>query len=132
MPAVPSSLPVMPSSTRPFQPTAWPPHGACGCRTLSCGGRAHLDEGFLADVFEEIGDWVYEACGLQLPPEARKFEVFTNKRGTRSGQGRVGYRGPLGKQGDPPRIKLDLAADEVLVLSPVQRPVHHPYTDVPS
>ena len=67
-----------------------------------------------------------------MPPEARKFEVFTNKRGTRSGQGRVGYRGPLGKQGDPPRIKLDLAADEVLVLSPVQRPVHHPYTDVPS
>lgn len=91
----------------------------------------HLDEGFLADVFEEIGDWVYEVCGLQLPSEARKFEVFTNKRGTRSGQGRVGYRGPLGKQGDPPRIKLDLAADEVLVLSPVQRPVHHPYTDAP-
>lgn len=92
----------------------------------------HLDEAFLADVFAEIGDWVYEACGLQLPAEARKFEVFTNKRGTRSGQGRIGYRGPLGKPGDPPRIKLDLAADEVLVLTPVQRPVHHPYTDLPA
>jgi predicted nucleotidyltransferase component of viral defense system len=92
----------------------------------------HLDEGFLAEVFEEIGDWVYDACGLQLPPETRKFEVFTNKRGTRSGQGRVGYRGPLGRTGDPPRIKLDLTADEVLVLAPVQRPVHHPYTDLPA
>lgn len=92
---------------------------------------AHLDEVFLAGVFEEIGDWVYDACGLQLPPEARKFEVFTNPRGSLSAQGRVGYRGPLARAGDPPRIKLDLAADEVLVLPPVRRPVHHPYTDVP-
>lgn len=93
---------------------------------------AHLDEAFLAQVFEEIGEWVYDACGLQLPPEARKFEVFTNPRGSMSAQGRVGYRGPLGRTGDPPRIKLDLAADEILVLTPVQRPVHHPYTDVPA
>ena len=92
----------------------------------------HLDENFLTGVFEEIGEWVYDACGLQLPPETRKFEVFTNPRGSQSAQGRVGYRGPLGRAGDPPRIKLDLAADEVLVLTPVQRPVHHPYTDRPA
>ena len=91
----------------------------------------HLDEAFLAGVFEEISEWVYDACGMQLPPETRKFEVFTNPRGTKSAQGRVGYRGPLGRAGDPPRIKLDLASDEVLVLDPVQRPVHHPYTDLP-
>ena len=91
----------------------------------------HLDETFLAEVFAEISDWVYDACGLQLPPEARKFEVFTNPRGSTSAQGRDGYRGPLGRAGDPPRIKLDLATDEVLVLSPVQRPVHHPYSDLP-
>jgi hypothetical protein len=68
----------------------------------------HLDEAFLANVFEEVGEWVYDACGLQLPPEARKFEVFTNPRGSQSAQGRLGYRGPLGRAGDPPRIKLDL------------------------
>lgn len=60
----------------------------------------HLDEDFLARVFEEVGEWVYDACGLQLPPEVRKFEVFTNPRGTPSAQGRVGYRGPLGRAGD--------------------------------
>ena len=92
----------------------------------------HLDEAFLTEVFEEIGEWVYEACGLQLPPEARKFEVFTNPHGSLSAQGRVGYRGPLGRTGDSPRIKLDLAADEILVLTPVQRPVHHLYTDLPA
>jgi predicted nucleotidyltransferase component of viral defense system len=42
----------------------------------------HLDKNFLTGVFEEIGEWVYDACGLQLPPEARKFEVFTNPRGS--------------------------------------------------
>jgi len=92
----------------------------------------HLDADFLAGVFDEVAEWVYVACGLELPPEARKFDVFTNPRGTQSAQGRVGYRGPLGRAGDPPRIKLDLAADEVLVLTPVQRPVHHPYTDRPA
>lgn len=91
----------------------------------------HLDEKFLSQVFEEVGDWVYDICGLQLPLEARKFEVFTNPRGKLSAQGRLGYRGPLGRAGDPPRIKLDLTADEVLVLAPVQRPVHHPYSDLP-
>ena len=91
----------------------------------------HLDEAFLARVFEEIGEWIYDTSGLVLPPDARKFEVFTNPRGSQSAQGRVGYRGPLGRAGDPPRIKLDLASDEVLVLEPVPRPVHHPYTDLP-
>ncbi len=91
----------------------------------------HLDDAFLAEVFDEIGEWVYDACGLQLPPAARKFEVFANPRGTLSAQGRIGYRGPLGRAGDPPRIKLDLAADEVLVLPPVRRAAHHPYTDLP-
>ena len=91
----------------------------------------HLNEAFLAGVFEEIGEWIYDACGLVLPPETRKFEIFTNPRGNQSAQGRVGYRGPLARAGDPPRIKLDLAADEVLVLDPVLRPVHHPYSDKP-
>jgi predicted nucleotidyltransferase component of viral defense system len=92
----------------------------------------HLDEAFLASVFEEVSEWIYDACGMQLPPETRKFEVFTNPRGTISAQGRVGYRGPLGRAGDPPRIKLDLATDEILVLDPVRRPVHHPYSDLPA
>ncbi|MDP2169038.1 MAG: nucleotidyl transferase AbiEii/AbiGii toxin family protein [Rhodocyclaceae bacterium] len=34
----------------------------------------HLDEAFLASVFEEVSEWIYDACGLQLPPEARKCE----------------------------------------------------------
>jgi predicted nucleotidyltransferase component of viral defense system len=92
---------------------------------------AHLDVGFLSGTFAEIAEWVYEASGLEMPRETHKFEVFNNPRGKPSAQGRVGYHGPLGRIGDPPRMKLDLAHDEILVLEPVRRPVHHPYSDCP-
>jgi predicted nucleotidyltransferase component of viral defense system len=92
----------------------------------------HLDERFLSSLFEEIGEWVYEQTGLLLPPEARKFEVFTNPRGGTSAEGRVGYRGPLGRAGDAPRVKLDLTDHERLVLPVDRREVHHPYSDRPA
>jgi predicted nucleotidyltransferase component of viral defense system len=94
--------------------------------------EAHLDLAFLARTFDEIGEWIYEHSGIELPREARAFEVFANPRGKRAGQGRVGYRGPNARAGGTPRIKLDLASDEVLVLDPVWREVHHPYSDKPT
>lgn len=92
---------------------------------------AHLNEAFLSRVFAEVTEWVYENSGLEMPVEAQRFEIFTNPRGSPAAQGRVGYRGPLARGGDLPRIKLDLASDEVLVLDPVRRHVHHPYSDEP-
>lgn len=92
---------------------------------------AHLDEAFLRKLFEEIGEWLYDQVGLVLPPEARKFDVFTNPRGGTSAEGRVGYRGPLGRAGDAPRVKLDLTDHERLVLPIDRREVHHPYSDKP-
>jgi predicted nucleotidyltransferase component of viral defense system len=91
--------------------------------------EAHLDGAFLALAFDEIGDWIYEQSGIVLPRDARVFEIFTNPRGRKAGQGRVGYRGPNARVGGTPRIKLDLAADELLVLEPVWRTIHHPYSD---
>ncbi|MGH8687252.1 MAG: nucleotidyl transferase AbiEii/AbiGii toxin family protein [Burkholderiales bacterium] len=92
---------------------------------------AHLNEAFLLDAFGRIGDWVYEQCGIELPQELRRFEVFNNPQGHPAVQGRLGYRGPHARAGDAPRIKLDLVAAEVVVLDPVRRPVHHPYSDRP-
>ena len=88
--------------------------------------ESHLDEVFLKETFQAIGEWVYEQSGIELPRDARMFEIFTNPRGRRAAQGRVGYRGPNARVGGVPRIKLDLAADELLALDPVWRPVHHP------
>jgi predicted nucleotidyltransferase component of viral defense system len=91
----------------------------------------HQDETFLINLFKEIAGWVYDASGIEIPHELIRFDVYTNPRGKMSVQGRLAYRGPLLPRGDLPRIKLDLTDDEVLVLDPADREVHHPYSDRP-
>lgn len=92
---------------------------------------AHLEEGFLKAAFTEIGSWIYEQTGIEVPADRQVFDIYTNPRGSISCQGRISYRGPVSPR-DPPRIKLDLTADERLVLAPVRVPVFHPYTDAPA
>ena len=93
---------------------------------------AHLDDGFLTDTFAAIADWIYEQTGIELPAEFRTFELFANPRGNPSCQGKLSYRGPIApRSGGLPRVKLDLTADEHLVLAPVRLPIFHPYSDAP-
>jgi predicted nucleotidyltransferase component of viral defense system len=92
---------------------------------------AHLDKYFLVKCFREIAEWVYNSAGIEIPQELIRFDVYDNNRGGMSTQGRIGYRGPMQKRGDLPRIKLDLTNDEILVLEPSFREVHHPYSDIP-
>jgi len=91
---------------------------------------AQLNEDFLRGLFQEIADWVYERTGMEMPADARLVEVFDNGRGGRSAEGRIGYRGPIARAGDAPRIKLDLTDHERVVLPAVRRPIHHPYSDL--
>jgi predicted nucleotidyltransferase component of viral defense system len=97
--------------------------------TLTDPGQ--LSEEFLVRSFQQISDWVYAESGIEIPQDTVRFEIYRNPRGNLSAQGRVGYRGPMGRRGDAPRVKLDLTNDEVLVLEPVVREVHHPYSDRP-
>lgn len=90
-----------------------------------------LEQGFLVKCFKDISEWVYDATGIELPKELIRFDVYKNNRGGMSAQGRIGYRGPMQPRGDLPRIKLDLTFDEILVLDPAIRDVHHPYSDCP-
>jgi len=90
---------------------------------------AHLNEAFLRGLFQEVAEWVYEQTGVEMPADARRIEVFDNGRGGRSAEGRIGYRGPVARAGDAPRIKLDLTDHERVVLPAVRRPIHHPYSD---
>ena len=91
----------------------------------------HLDEAFLIDTFNQIADWIYDNTGLEIPRDTIRFDMYENPRGNLSAQGRIGYRGPMLRGGDAPRIKLDITSDEILVLDPVPRDVHHPYIDIP-
>lgn len=91
---------------------------------------AHLDDGFLRQTFAEIGEWIYERTGIEVPADRQVFDLYQNPRGAISCQGKISYRGPVSPR-DMPRIKLDLTADERLVLAPVRVPVFHPYSDAP-
>ena len=93
---------------------------------------AHLDEAFLKRVFAEIADWIYEQSGIEFPADSQDFKIFANPRGNPSCQGRLSYRGPVSpSSGGLPWVKLDLTADERLVLAPVRVPIFHPYSDAP-
>lgn len=92
---------------------------------------AHLDQAFLLNAFTEITHWIYEQSGIEMSSDTLRFDLYENARGKLSVVGKVGYRGPMQRRGDVPRIKLDLTGDEILVLEPKTREVNHPYSDIP-
>ncbi len=92
----------------------------------------HQDKDFLIGAFKKIANWIYDAAGIEIPRESIRFDLNTNPRGKISVEGRIYYKGPLGFAGPLPRIKLDLTADEILVLNQVSREVNHPYSDKPA
>lgn len=92
----------------------------------------HLNQDFLQRVFAEISEWIYEQSGLEFPADSQDFEIYDNPRGNPNCLGKLSYRGPISpSSGGLPRIKLDLTADERLVLPPVHLSVFHSYTDAP-
>lgn len=95
---------------------------------------SHINEDFLRDTFTNIGAWVYDNSGIEIPSDRLKFDIYKNPRGTNACQGRVYYRGPVTPAGKHtmPRIKLDLTADEILVEASVTTPVRHDYSDCPT
>ncbi len=93
---------------------------------------SHVDAATLRELLAEIAQWIYDESGIELPENVRSFEVYSNPRGKQSAQGRLGYRGPMQRQADLPRVRFDRTADERVVLAPVRRPVHHPYSDQPA
>lgn len=91
----------------------------------------HINEKFLVDCFQQISKWIYEAVGIEILENSIRFEIFQNSKGKFSVEGRLNYVGPLQRKNNPYRIKMDLTAEEILVLPPVFRNVHHPYSDNP-
>jgi len=94
--------------------------------------EGHLDEDFLRPVFEEVVAWVAEQSGLNFAADQLDFDIYDNPRGKPNCQAKIAYRGPVSPtSGGWPKIKLDLTADERLVLPSVRREVFHPYSDKP-
>ena len=93
--------------------------------------ESDLDVERLGETFAEIALWLDGTCGLRLIVDDRSFRQRQNKRGKPTIEGRLGYLGPLGMP-TPPKVKLDLTADEVIVRRLDPRPVMHPFSDAPS
>ncbi len=94
--------------------------------------ESHIDEEFLRGVLEDVGGWVTEQSGLNIPTDQLSFDIYENPRGRINCQGKIAYRGPVSPtSGGWPKVKLDLTADERLVLPAVRREVFHPYSDRP-
>ena len=91
---------------------------------------SHLDHPFLTAAFADVAEWVYDNSGIEIPAELQRFDLYENPRGQLSCEGSIKYRGPVSPPARP-RIKLDLAADERLVMAPVRRQIFHPYSDEP-
>lgn len=88
-----------------------------------------LEARYLAQVFTEIGTWIRDRSGLEIQATDASFRRRRNRRDEPTIQGRISYVGPLGIPGEP-KVKLDLTADEVVVLPLESRPVFHPFSDV--
>jgi predicted nucleotidyltransferase component of viral defense system len=94
--------------------------------------ESHISEKFLREALEDVVAWVSEQSGLNIPADQLSFDVYENPRGRLNCQGKIAYRGPVSPtSGGWPKIKLDLTADEKLVLPAVRREIFHPYTDRP-
>lgn len=85
----------------------------------------------LKNIFIEIADFLQEKVGIVFAPGNFKFKIIPKENGNFSAQGVLHYTGPLQMKQKTASIKLDLTTDEVLVLKPVTRKVHHPYSDEP-
>lgn len=86
-----------------------------------------LSHPFLEKAFSEIGEWIYESCGIQIKKVG--FEFYRNLSGGTSFQGRLNYIGPLKPHVNFPKLKLDLTAEERIVSPPEKRTILHNYSD---
>ena len=94
--------------------------------------ESQLTDTYLRSALAEVVAWVADESGLSMPADQIGLDIYTNPRGRPACQGRIAYRGPVSPPGGGwPKIKVDLTADEKLVLPEVHREVFHPYSDRP-
>ncbi len=84
----------------------------------------------LLPIFGEVSEWLREQSGIELVVEENSFRRRQNLRGNATTLGRIAYRGP-NPPPQLPKVKLDITSDEVVVETPVPRPIGHQYSDAP-
>ena len=90
-----------------------------------------LEPKVLSTIFGDIINLIHERTGIEFFKEKLKFKVLPRKNDKIFAQGKIHYNGPLRRKRGIATIKLDLTTDEVLILNPIKKEVHHPYSDKP-
>ncbi len=92
--------------------------------------QKHLEQNFLTEQFTSISEWLYDNAGITIPADRLRFDIYQNKRSSTSCESRIYYNSYFvsGKR-ELPKVKLDLTADEILVLPPIDRRIFHGYSD---
>lgn len=91
--------------------------------------NSHIDSKLLNTSFHSIADFIYEHSGIQIPKQAITFEEYKNPKGKSQVEGKIGYIGPMQRQGSVARIKIDLTNNELIVLQPIKKAIYHNYSD---
>lgn len=87
----------------------------------------HPDE--LVDWLHAAGQSVAERSGPDLLAAPVRTELVQDDSQGQMVQARAYYRGPLGWDGTPRGIRLDVTGSEALALPAVRRGLFHPYSD---
>jgi len=83
----------------------------------------------LLDWVRRATRWATEANGPDYLASPPRLEIVRDEYGSETYQMRVYYRGPLQWGGSPRAIRMDITRDEEVLLSPMERPLIHPYSD---
>lgn len=90
-----------------------------------------VDEQSLQVGIETVCQEVSRTSGLEM--RLALWKQTRHIQDEEAYQARIAYIGPLGQRGpQPTRLTLDLTRYERLVLPPVLRAIHHPYSDAPA
>ncbi|MBI2426457.1 MAG: nucleotidyl transferase AbiEii/AbiGii toxin family protein [Candidatus Kerfeldbacteria bacterium] len=79
-------------------------------------------------VLQSMAFSATELSGIDIPPERVVVNLRKNRQGQPTYEGRIYYRGPLGRH-DYARVLMDLTNAERVVDTPTPRAIFHPYPD---
>jgi len=98
---------------------------------FSLKNEADLTDTNINRILDDVTDYVYEHCGLEISEKRRKITVFKNLDDRLIAQVRLYYRGPISPKSPQqwPRIKLDITSGECFTDIQEVRKVYHPYSD---
>lgn len=94
-----------------------------------------MNEDKLKSAFSAVGAYLKEKHGLEIGgfsfPIHENLKQKINGHYKKNCRGELWFKGPMfNDKFSPPRLKLDLTADESVVFQPYQKSLAHPYEDV--